>query len=177
MGQIFGLYGASGSGKTRLVEHIFESLTKRGVDCRGVYSPAQFEQGCKVGILARLIPSGETKVLARLARTGDDFVLGKWKMFPETIEWAKCCLAEQSHCGLWIVDEIGPYEIEQNQGWVNVLSELKTKSFKVALITYRPRFQQYFAKKYPAIQQFDLEVPCANTLAQHIITSWFETNK
>ena len=157
MSQLVGIYGSSGCGKTRFVEEIVRQVTDRGFNCRGVSSPAIFEEGLKTGITAQLIPSGESRQLAHLAQAGDGQVFGKWHMFAETMSWALEYLQKDVYSDLWIIDEIGPYEVEKGLGWAAILPRLGNLPSKVTLITYRPSLITYFSRHYPNILAFDLE--------------------
>ncbi len=157
--QIFGISGPSGSGKTRVVEKLLQELSVVGFSCLGLYSPAVFENGVKTGINTRRIPGGETRTLARLAKPGDTNTVGKWWIDPDTITWAADYLNKQLACDAWIVDEIGPMEIEQQRGWHAVLKGLYTYPCQAAIITYRPAYRIYFSMKYPGIINFSLEEP------------------
>jgi len=157
MSLLVGVYGSSGCGKTRFVEELVTRVTGRGYSCRGVCSPAIFEGGLKTGILARLIPGRESKVLAKLAQEGDDHILGKWRIYPETFAWTLDYLQEETYSDLWIIDELGPYEVERGLGWAPILLRLENLPGKVILITYRPNLDIYFTKRYPNILTFDLE--------------------
>jgi nucleoside-triphosphatase THEP1 len=157
MSQLVGIYGASGCGKTRFVEAIVKHISDRRFSSRGVCSPAIFEEGVKTGITAQLIPNGESRQLARLAQAGDIHVFGKWRMFPETMVWALDYLQANSYSDLWVIDELGPYEVEQGLGWAAILQRLGNIPSKVTLITYRPSLQTYFGNHYPSMIAFDLE--------------------
>jgi len=157
MSHLIGIYGSSGCGKTRFVEELVRRITERGFSCKGVCSPAIFEAGVKIGITAQLIPSGESRQLAHLAQAGDIHVFGKWRMFPETMTWALAYLQADVYCDLWVIDEIGPYEVEKGLGWAAILPRLGNLPSKVTLITYRPSLITYFRKHYPSILAFDLE--------------------
>jgi len=157
MSQLVGIYGSSGCGKTRFVEEIVRQVTDRGFNCRGVCSPAIFTEGLKTGITAQLIPSGESRQLAHLAQAGDGQVFGKWRMFPETMTWALEYLQKDVYSDLWVIDEIGPYEVEKGLGWAAILPRLGNLPSKVTLITYRPSLMTYFSEHYPSILSFDLE--------------------
>ena len=157
MSQLIGIYGSSGCGKTRFVEELVRQVTERGFNCRGVCSPAIFEEGLKTGITVQLIPGGENRQLARLAQAGDGQVFGKWHMFPETMTWALEYLKTDVYSDLWVIDEIGPYEVEKGLGWAAILPRLGNLPSKVTLITYRQSLITYFRKHYPSILAFDLE--------------------
>ena len=169
MSQLVGIYGASGCGKTRFVEALVKHISDSGFSFRGVFSPAILEEGVKTGIAAQLIPGGESRQLARLARAGDIHVFGKWRMFPETMAWALDYLQANSYSDLWVIDELGTYEVEQGLGWAAILPRLGSIPSKVTLITYRTSLQTYFHKRYPSMIAFDLEqAGAADKAAQEI---------
>ena len=157
MSQLVGIYVSSGCGKTRFVEALVKHISDSGFRCRGVCSLAILEAGVKTGIAAQLIPGGESRQLARLAQASDIHVFGKWRMFPETLAWALDYLNANSYSDLWVIDELGPYEVEQGLGWAAILPRLGNIPSKVTLITYRPSLQTYFGKRYPGMIAFDLE--------------------
>jgi nucleoside-triphosphatase THEP1 len=66
-------------------------------------------------------PGLQTRNLARLANSRDTDIIGKWKMNKESIAWVRAYLLDLQPADLWIVDEIGPYEIVQGKGWADIL--------------------------------------------------------
>jgi len=71
--------------------------------------------------------------------------------------WALDYLQANSYSDLLVIDELGPYEVEQGLGWAAILPRLGNIPSKVTLITYRPSLQTYFGKRYPGMIAFDLE--------------------
>lgn len=69
--RLYGICGDSGQGKTRLVSRVLAEAQRLGWRCRGVFSPAVFEDGLKIGIGVKLLPGMQTRVLARLATAED----------------------------------------------------------------------------------------------------------
>ena len=157
MSQLVGLYGPSGCGKTRFVEALVNRLALQGYSCRGVCSPAVFADDLKIGIQAKLIPSGEQRPLAKLAKGGEPNLFGKWQMFPEALAWALAYLQEEQACDVYVIDELGPYEVEQGLGWAALLPRLELLPATVTLITFRPSLQAYFSSRYPQANMFNLE--------------------
>ena len=139
------------------VEELDREVNDRGFNCSGVLSTANFEEGLKTGITAQLIPGGENRQLAHLVQAGDGQIFGNWNMFPETMTWALEHLQKDVYSDLWVIDEIGPYEVEKGLGWAAILPCLGNLPSKVTLITYRPSLITYFSRHYPSILAFDLE--------------------
>ena len=53
--RLYGICGDSGQGKTRLVSRVLAEAQRLGWRCRGVFSPAVFEDGLKIGIGVKLL--------------------------------------------------------------------------------------------------------------------------
>lgn len=163
MTSILAICGNSGEGKTKLASLAFTQATKRKWSCRGVFCPAVFEDGQKKAIDVCLIPTMQNRTLAQLAGPGDEHVFGKWNMNLESIAWARDYLLDIQAADLWIVDEIGPYEIERGQGWAEILPLLPQLPAKKVLITFRPKLLPWFLEHYPMLRVFHLSKPNAET--------------
>jgi len=115
--QVIGITGFSGSGKTTLCQSVIQSMLILNWQIAGMISPTVFVNGQKDGIAARVYPSQEEHMLAKLADTeGRPDIVGKWQIFPETINWALETLKSVDACDLLVIDEIGPLEIEKRAG-------------------------------------------------------------
>jgi len=158
MAQLIGIFGPTGSGKTHFIEQLLDHFSASNISCRGVYCPAIFEHDLKTGIQACLIPSGETRILARLAVEGDENVFGKWRMFPQTLAWALAYLQEEQPSDIWIIDELGPYEVEQGLGWAALLPKLERLPARVTVFTFRPVLLDYFTSIFPRLLAYNLEI-------------------
>ena len=149
--RLYGICGDSGQGKTRLVSRVLAEAQRLGWRCRGVFSPAVFEDGLKIGIGVKLLPGMQTRVLARLATAGDTQVFGKWKLNLESIAWARAHLLDLQPADLWIIDEIGPLEIVNGQGWADILPLIPGLPAKKVLVTFRKTLSPWFQAHYPEI--------------------------
>ncbi len=148
---VYGICGNSGEGKTRLVSMLLAEAKQQRWNSRGVFCPAVFEDGIKIAIDVCLIPGLQTRNLARLANSGDTDIIGKWKMNQESIAWVRAYLLDLQPADLWIVDEIGPYEIVQGKGWADIQPLLAELPAKKVLVTFRPSLLPWFQERFPKI--------------------------
>jgi hypothetical protein len=52
---------------------------------------------------------------------------------------------------LWIIDEIGPLEIVNGQGWADILPLIPGLPAKKVLVTFRKTLLPWFQTRYPEI--------------------------
>ncbi len=156
--QIIGLTGVSGSGKTQLCQKAICYANEKGFDVSGFFCPAIFIGDTKVAINVIILPLGNEKSLAMLAKPGmNNNVYGKWDFNQKTIEDVVTHFLSISKCDLLIIDELGPLEIEEKKGWHKVLQHIDQIDYSVLIITFRSRYQKYFEGKFSDILIIDLD--------------------
>lgn len=126
------LTGESGVGKTTLCARTAAFLRAAGLDVAGVVSPARIEHGLKTGIFAQDIRSGERRLLAE-RRTSDG---QSWSLDPAALQWGSELLRAAVPCDVLVVDELGPLELKQGQGWVEAVG-LLYRPVRSALVVVR----------------------------------------
>lgn len=133
------LTGERGAGKTSLCRLLAAQARENGWDAAGVISPAIFDNGQKTGILAVDLRGGESRPLA-CAIAGGRFALplGKWYFDRTSLEWGEQVIANSPPCDLLIVDELGPLELLQQDGWQAALAVLRGGNYHLALVVIRP---------------------------------------
>ncbi len=147
---VYGICGNSGEGKTRLVSMLLAEAKQQRWNSREVFALLFLRMGLKSS--RRLPDPGlQTRNLARLANSGDTDIIGKWKMNQESIAWVRAYLLDLQPADLWIVDEIGPYEIVQGKGWADILPLLAELPAKKVLVTFRPSLLPWFQERFPKI--------------------------
>ncbi|MFH0881321.1 MAG: nucleoside-triphosphatase [Lentisphaerota bacterium] len=146
---IFVLSGESGAGKTALCLQTVELLRQAGVQPAGLVSPARFEDGCKVEIMARDIRSGEQRQLAeRNARDRESAGCG-WRFEPAALQWGDEILKSATPCDVLMIDELGSLELKHNKGWMTAWTILKAHHFQAAVIVVRPSLLDLLRKRLP----------------------------
>ncbi len=157
MAELIGLTGKSGAGKTRLFQEIVNAAKSAGLTVYGFFCPAVLEGEKKVGIEVTLLPGGEVFLLGSLEKRKNWQPIGRWWMDPSVFELANEHLKSFSSSDLLFIDEIGPAEIDGNQGWTEALNLLKEDSFRKGVVAFRPAFIGYFKENYPGIKIINLD--------------------
>ncbi len=136
-GAIILLSGNRRSGKTTVLRRVRQTAQSQGLSTGGVLSVARFRATEKVGID---VMDAATGVTFPLAVTGTAGIIhtGRYSFDPAGIA-AGLRFAEAGHTAdIFFVDELGPLELERNQGWVGVLPLIAARAFGVAFVVVRP---------------------------------------
>jgi nucleoside-triphosphatase THEP1 len=153
--------GARGSGKTSLCQQRADAARAAGLDVAGILSPALFEGGAKVGIAALDLRTGERRLLARRRQPGDSDTPGGpqtegWRFDPTALAWADAVLSTATPCDLLVVDELGPLELERNEGWTAALTALDGGHYRAALVVVRYELLPVARSRWPGATVLDL---------------------
>ncbi len=130
--------GARGAGKTTFCDEIANLARHSGWDVAGVLSPSRLDGGRKTGILAEDLRSGERRLLASLTPgeiSGTSMC--RWVFSEPALQWANAALAAATPCDLLIVDEIGPMELDHDQGLRSWRATIETRAYRTALMVVR----------------------------------------
>lgn len=132
--------GEFGAGKTRWCQQFLELARQAGLNAAGILSPGLFEDGRKVAIEAVDVRSGERRRLATRRRAEDSALIHtrEWLFETETIRWGNTVFQQALPCDLLIVDEVGPLELLQGQGWVAALEAIASRAYRLAVVVVRP---------------------------------------
>ncbi|MEN6410591.1 MAG: nucleoside-triphosphatase [Anaerolineaceae bacterium] len=131
--------GNRGSGKTSFCKSFIQAAREAGWDAAGILSLAGFNNGIKDSIRVMDIRWGMEKQLASVNRQREsDIKVGKWYFDPRTLEWGNDALLSSVPCVLLVVDELGPLEFNQSQGWIKAWKVLHLACFQLALVVVRP---------------------------------------
>jgi nucleoside-triphosphatase len=135
------LSGESGCGKTTLCAQVAGLARAAGLDVAGLLTTARLASGCKVGLDVQDVRSGRRRLLAE-ARAGCEPAAGPatggWRFDPEGLAWGAGLLRRATPCDMLIVDELGPLELLQGQGWQVGLDVLRAGGYRLALVVVRP---------------------------------------
>jgi ArsR family transcriptional regulator len=135
---ILALVGSSGAGKTTLCLQMVELAKRQNVSVAGVLSLPVYREEHKVAISLLDVCTGDERVLARANDTAQGLRVGIWTFDTETLEWGQGVLRQTPTCNLLVIDEIGPLELEQQQGLTAALERLQRTDYHVALVPMRP---------------------------------------
>jgi nucleoside-triphosphatase THEP1 len=143
-GRILLISGKQGVGKTTLCRKVVLQAQAAGRTCGGVLTFAV------EGTERRAVVNVQTGEARPLTVSQGGVRLGRFRFDPRTLEWGKEILARAIPCDLFVVDEIGPLEIERQEGWVRALDLLRDGSFRLALIVVRPELIHPLQLRLPA---------------------------
>lgn len=143
---IFLLSGKSGAGKTTLCSRTVALLQDAGVQVAGLLSPARIERNRKTGIFVRDIVSGQQRLLAGKHSRGRGAGLG-WRFDPDALRWGSKILKSAAPSDVLVVDELGPLELKQDEGWTVAWEVLNANRFAAALIVVRPSLIESLKKR------------------------------
>jgi nucleoside-triphosphatase THEP1 len=148
-GQAIFLTGRRGVGKTTVCQAVAELARRRGYRPDGVITPALYDgHGAKVGFEALDVGSGDRWPLAHTdPSTGSGHRrelggprVGRYVFDRAGLDRALEVLkrAATAGCDLFMVDEIGPLELEQGEGFAPILDLLPVEGSAHTLIVVRP---------------------------------------
>jgi nucleoside-triphosphatase THEP1 len=158
------LTGEIQSGKTSLCLAVSEAAKQQGFQLGGLLSPAVFKGGDKTAIDVLDLKTSSRRRLAELkANQTSELETIRWAFLPEAIEWGNQALLKALPCDLLLIDELGPLEFYQDQGWVNAFPILERGNFQAALLVIRPSLVEEARNRWDISRIFDLSDP-----AQHL---------
>lgn len=168
--------GWRGAGKTTFCQRFLQQAVLLGWDAAGLLSLAVFEDGQKTGIDLLDIRGGVSKSLAsRQRQTESDLVVGRWFFNPAVMAWGSTLLDSACPCGALVVDELGPLELIQNQGWVKALDVIEKGDYRLALIVIRPELLDQAVERFKPAGVIEMRAPgeVETTLQRHL-PAWQE---
>ena len=144
--QLIFLTGSSGSGKTSWCQELVKSARSRHLTIAGLISPAVFINHRKIGIDLVDLRSGERRHLAFYRGYLDDKpqdltigpVTSDWRFDSASLQWGDQVLAKVGENDLFILDEVGPLEFNQGQGWSSSLWRIDIRRQRLAILVIRP---------------------------------------
>ena len=149
--------GPSGGGKTRLVLRASELVAGAGHRVAGVVCPGLETGGRREAILARLLPSGEARTLARRRSEEDPASpTPRWRFDPGTVAWADAHLAAIGPADLVVVDELGPLEFSRGEGFASAFGLLDAGAYRLALVVVRPSLVETARARWPEAEALDV---------------------
>lgn len=144
--QLIFLTGSSGSGKTSWCQELIKSAKSRHLTIAGLISPAVFVNHRKIGIDLVDLSSGERRHLAFSRGYLDDRlqdliigpVTGDWQFDSASLQWGDQVLDSVGENDLFILDEVGPLELNRSQGWSSSLWRIYIRCQRLAILVVRP---------------------------------------
>ena len=139
------LSGTRSVGKSTACLRAVELAQARGYACRGVVTVREPDDGRAV----LDVQSGATRRLTLGQSARCAVVQGRFRFDAEVLAWGNEVLAHAVPCHLLVVDELGPLEIERNQGWVRAFEVLEAGGYTMALVVVRPELLATAERRLP----------------------------
>jgi nucleoside-triphosphatase THEP1 len=150
--------GPSGSGKTSYCQQLIDQAQQRGWVVTGILSPALFDGATQTAILAQDLTTGIQRPLAipRSVTDSDQMpatnplCTPRWRLDPEVLAWGQTVLAAADpQADLLVIDEIGPVELRQHQGWTAAIQAIQSRRYRRTLVTLRPSLLDWAYRWHP----------------------------
>jgi nucleoside-triphosphatase len=156
------LTGERGIGKTCVCQQVVRLAEERGLVCAGLLSPSVFDGGEKVSIDLKDVATGEKRLLAVADEKPGDTRWGKYRFVSSTLDWASEALRTATPCDLFIVDEVGPLELESGDGLVAALDVLRGGGYRLGLVVIRPELLESLIGRLQPTEPLVLRVTLSN---------------
>ena len=147
--RIWIITGDREAGKTRFCQAVLHEARRRHLTVAGILSPAIFSQGKKMVIEAEDPASSEKHLLATLREEVPDAITRRWKFDDNAMKWASTVIGRSTPCDLLIIDELGPLELEHQQGWIEGIQALDSRMYRAALVVIRPELLTLGVEHWP----------------------------
>jgi len=165
-GDLLIITGKRNIGKTNACIKLVNYFKTRNLQISGIISLGLYENGRKVGILAKDIRTGEKKKLAVYYQGWDEEEPGRiWKFDDETLIWGNRVLAESIPTDILIIDELGYLEFEKDQGWIEGFNAIDEGKYLIAFIVVRNELLPIAKKKWERAKIFNIPKEEENLLA------------
>ena len=149
-GRLILVTGSSGSGKTRWCLALAEVASILGVHVGGLVSPAVFEGDFKIGIdLLDLRSGAQQRLAVRRGESTSGQITTDWHFDDEALKWGNTVLEQLGACQLFILDELGPLELQRGVGLTNGLELVAARRYRLACVVVRPSLLEIAQPLWP----------------------------
>ena len=148
-GKIIILSGEREAGKTTTCLRLAKEARQRGLRPAGVICPARWVGGRKVGIDLMDVRTGERRPLAEADERPAALRTPAYRFHQQGLDWGAAIVESATPCTLLIIDELGPLELVQGQGWASALDVLAAGRFERAVVVIRPDLIPRFRQRVP----------------------------
>lgn len=156
--------GERGAGKTLFCRALVEAarVLPGRPEVAGLLSPGVYDGEKQVGIEAVDLRTGERRRLAWLRAPGEPAhseATRLWRFHEEALAWGNRVLAAAVPCGLLVVDELGPLELEEGRGWTAGPAAVDSGDYTAAVVVVRPRLLPVALGRWPGAEVVRPESP------------------
>ena len=146
--------GESEAGKTAWCRALIARARARGLNPRGLISPAVFDSENKIAIDLVDIASCERKRLAERRPADQPAVHGKrthnWLFNDPVLAWGNAVILNLPPTDLLIIDELGPLELLESDGLISGLKLIDEGRYRLACVVVRPSLLATALERWPS---------------------------
>ena len=154
--------GTRASGKTTFCTRIAKILKSNGWDVAGLLSLPVIKQGEQIAKDAFDIRSGVRRSLARINFQDIDTTevqTGRWIFDTKSLAWCNAVFHSSVPCDFLVIDEIGPLEFNQGQGFLEALTALDSGEYMFGIAVIRPGLLETAVGRWPTSKVIELTDP------------------
>lgn len=137
------LTGPRGAGKTTFCQEVVALARAGGYTCGGLLT-LRGEGSVRI-----VVDVGTGYARPLTLPEGEGIRLGPYVFDPEALAWGAAVLLSSVPCDLFVVDELGPLEIERGIGWAIGLEVLRRRPFRLGLAVVRPELVGRVVRELP----------------------------
>ena len=154
--------GSRASGKTTFCTLIVKILRSSDWDVAGLLSLPVIKLGEQIAKDAFDIRSGIRRNLANInfqGRATTEVQTGRWIFDTKALAWCNAVFQSSVPCDFLVIDEIGPLEFNQGQGFLEALTALDSGEFIFAIAVIRPELLAAALQRWPTAKIIDITDP------------------
>ena len=144
-------------GKTTFCNEVIQAARRKGLKVCGLLSFACFMDGKKVGIDIQDVFTEKKYPLAVINQGQfSEVKTDAWVFDADRVAWGNNLLESIVSCDILVIDELGPLEFFQQQGFVAGFEALKQDNFRLALVVIRPELLKEAKEMWPDAQVLEI---------------------
>lgn len=156
------LSGERGCGKTTVCAKVMRLAQAMSLSVGGLLTLPRYNVGKKVGMDVQDVATGKLYPLAEIDKATDGPVTGHFHFHVEGLRWGNEALENVAFCDVLLIDELGPLELVESQGWCNAIDVLNASVCRLAVVVVRPALINHLLGKLEVRNSFVLNVSVAN---------------
>lgn len=149
--------GPRGIGKSLWCSRLMAYATKSGFTMGGISCPPQIQNGVKTGIWLADNRTGERRLLgSRLRNNRCMLPVGRWYFDARVMDWGNSLLKSSFDSDVILIDEIGPLELFQREGFQAGIRLLDQQDYRSAMVVIRPHLLAYALSRWSPARVYEI---------------------
>ena len=156
------LTGERGCGKTTVCAQAARLAQAKALAVRGILTVPRYEAGQLTGLDVQDVPTGVIYPLAELHKATDGPTMGRFHFHADGIRRGRAILNSVTRCDVLVIDELGPLELVEGQGWRDAIDVLNAGICRLGLVVVRPGLVSCLIERLRVGRVFVMTVTVAN---------------